>query len=678
VDSYQRNVQFLGNLGLPVEQHLLIRILSYLVILCSIGSIFLLIGLAFIRLTYPHELEWIEGAHLDQIRWILDGGGLYGEPSISFIPFAYNPIYFMISAGLMKLLGIGFLAPRLLSILATMGSIILIAIMVKTERGNLFAGIIASGIYAATFRFTGAWMDLVKTDSLFLFLILAGFILGLRNRKPINLVASGILLVLAYYTKQLALPVILVMAAFSLFSSVGKSWPQWFTVGFTGIVTFFIIETITDNWFSFYTLDNYLRHSRVLDPLIFWEPIIKKMWPTMLIGTLYPICKISSGKIAALKQNEHFWGYLGLGIGLIVASWTVFTKQWTYDNGFMPAALGLAIFAGLGIGEVTKQIQKDSNFRNSFLLKVGLLSLIVIQFAILAYNPLQQLPSQTDRVAREDFIQQIGNLPGEILVFHHGYVNFLAGKNSYIHSVTYGDIIGGAQPPKSGSDLLRLQMVEETFSHAITNQTFEWIVVGEPAEQWLPYYLDIGEEKVIFFPATGAPAQPEVILRRNPFAGGGEIPLTDTAFQSIFDEGWGGPQESGRSILGEEASIKIALDNSNSYLLQLEAYPLCKNAQNVRSIAVIWNDETLERTNFSYCETKLFSVNLHSSSILPTLNTLSLVIEYAEETSTADDREFIQESVRITSIFIKARDYVYAHKEVVASSSHFPLLSCIE
>jgi hypothetical protein len=537
-------------------------------------------------MSYPYELEWIEGANIDQIRWILEGGGLYKQPSITLIPFAYNPLYFMISAGLMKLIGIGFLAPRLISILSTIGILILIALLVTTETNSLATGIISSGIYAVTFRFTGAWMDLAKTDSLFLFLILLGFFIGIRSRKITSLILSGLLLVLAYFTKQLALPIILVMAGFSLFSSAGKTWPQWFTIGFTGIGTFLVIEATTGNWFSFYTMDNYLRHERVLDPLVFWVPIIKQMWPTMLISLPYPIFAFSCGNITALRRNDRFWGYIGLGVGLIIASWTVFTKIWTYANGFMPAAVGLAILAGLGLGEITKRNHQHSKYRKSTLLKVGALSIIVIQFAILAYNPLQQLPSKTDRMAREDFIQQISNLQGEILVLHHGYMNYLAGKNSYFHSVPYGDVVGGTHPPKSEGDLYRLQFVQNLFSNAITNQTFEWIVVGEPVERWLPHYLDIGEGKVLFSPATGAPAQPEVILRRNPIAIGGEFPITDDSYESLFGDGWSEPREGGRYLLNNQALIRIALESGSDYQMTVGVSASCMQTSPIYSFKI--------------------------------------------------------------------------------------------
>ncbi len=105
--------------------------LWYILALVAIGYMALFLVLACIRLRFPYELEWIEGAKIDQMRWILSGKPLYGPPDIHFIPFAYTPLFFYLSAGLMKWMGIGFSAPRLISILSTSGCFLLIYLIVQ-------------------------------------------------------------------------------------------------------------------------------------------------------------------------------------------------------------------------------------------------------------------------------------------------------------------------------------------------------------------------------------------------------------------------------------------------------------------------------------------------------------------------------------------------------------------
>jgi 4-amino-4-deoxy-L-arabinose transferase-like glycosyltransferase len=103
------------------------------------------------------------------------------SPNIYLIPIAKTPVFYYLSALAMKLLGVGFLAPRLVSILATIGILGLIIWLVKMESPSWVPGILAAGIYVASYRVSGAWMDLAKTDSLFLFFILAAFVIGQRT-----------------------------------------------------------------------------------------------------------------------------------------------------------------------------------------------------------------------------------------------------------------------------------------------------------------------------------------------------------------------------------------------------------------------------------------------------------------------------------------------------------------
>ena len=50
------------------------------------GYILGFLVIACVRLFFPFDLEWIEGAYVDEARWIFQGNFPYGPPSI-FISF---------------------------------------------------------------------------------------------------------------------------------------------------------------------------------------------------------------------------------------------------------------------------------------------------------------------------------------------------------------------------------------------------------------------------------------------------------------------------------------------------------------------------------------------------------------------------------------------------------------
>ena len=114
------------------------------------------------RIKYPFTLEWQEGMSLDQVRRILSGQKLYVSPSIEFAPYNYPPLYFYVSAIVSKLVGEGFFALRLVSLLSSLGYFWIIFLFVRRETGDIYSGILASGLFAATYYISGAWFDLAR------------------------------------------------------------------------------------------------------------------------------------------------------------------------------------------------------------------------------------------------------------------------------------------------------------------------------------------------------------------------------------------------------------------------------------------------------------------------------------------------------------------------------------
>ena len=74
----------------------------------NIGQTLLIVGaslyplaylvIALTRLSYPFELEWMEGGSVVHVQRILDGQALYVTPSLTFVPFIYSPFYFYVSS----------------------------------------------------------------------------------------------------------------------------------------------------------------------------------------------------------------------------------------------------------------------------------------------------------------------------------------------------------------------------------------------------------------------------------------------------------------------------------------------------------------------------------------------------------------------------------------------------
>ena len=129
-----------------------------------------------------------------------------------------------------------------------------------------------------------------------------------------------------------------------------------------------------------------------------------------------------------LELRPGDWENLAFGGMLVITSWSIFLKVWTYDNGLMMAALGMALLSGLGLAELERRSLPAPAAQTKNAGQAAALLLGIIQLAILIYNPVEQIPAQKDKVAGEAFVGRLEQLFGEVLVFNHGFYSHLAGK----------------------------------------------------------------------------------------------------------------------------------------------------------------------------------------------------------------------------------------------------------
>jgi hypothetical protein len=582
------------------------QFLWYILALISIGYIALFLALACIRLRFPYELEWIEGAKIDQMRWILAGRPLYGPPDIHFVPFAYTPLFFYLSAGLMKWMGVGFAAPRLISILSTSGGLLFIYLIVNKDDSHPILGIIAAGTYAACFALTGAWMDLAKVDSLFILLILAAFYTSRAQSGVIPAIISGALFALAYFTKQLALPVILIFAPISLAISRGKTWLVWLTAFALGTGAFLIMDYSSHGWFAFYTITALTGHTLVSGWLTFWRLLLSRMWPAPLMFLVSLIYRRGKTPPWKWKWSEYTWHCLGFSLALILTSWSIFFKIWTYNNDLMPACAGIAVLTGLVARDFYSKGRSNADFPSQTrpLFETAFISLLFIQFVCLLYNPIELIPNSKTYQKTEKFIARLGSLPGEVFSYSHGFVNYLAGKTTYLHATPLADVTIGDFPP--GSDAYQRQKeARQVFNQAFTGQLFDWVILDKFQPAWLPYYIQAGSfmrETEANYPGRDSTIIPQVLLTKNPIARGGELALDEARLNDLFVQGWSASQDGERWANGVQATLLIALERQATYELQITARPACQGGKMVvDSMQVLWNSRALGELSFRSC-----------------------------------------------------------------------------
>jgi len=462
---------------------------------------------AAIRLRYPFELEWMEGAVVDHVRWILSGKPLYGPPSFDFVPFIYPPLYFYLSAAMSKLTGVGFLPLRLVSFGASLGSLLIIHRLVARDTKSAFAGFVAAGLFAATYPLSGGWFDIARVDSLLLLLLLSVVYLVRLHPRPAPLVLGGVMTWLAFLAKQSG---VVMLAPVALGAVVNYGRRSLFLVG-SALVSFlagnWVLDRLFRGWFSYYVFD-LPRAKKVvkLQVVGFWtSELLPSLFIAMLISVLFLGYELCRGD----RARGRF--YLAALLGMVGGSWLFRSYSGVYYNALMPAHATISMVCGLGLGRVVQARRAGGRLLPLSLL---LCAACLAQLVLLVHHPLRQLPSPQDLQAGRRLIATLAAVHGEVYIPEHGYLAALAGKRTYAHGLAMRDVKRGDPGPN-------WERLNAEVQRAIEQRRFAvWVLETRAWGRFLAgRYVRTGrvfDRADVFWPVTGMRTRPESVYRAAP------------------------------------------------------------------------------------------------------------------------------------------------------------------
>lgn len=452
------------------------------------------------RLTYPFELEWIEGAMRTGTDRVVAGLPLYSGPSLDYVPLNYPPLYFWLSGLASALIGGGFTPLRLVSFTSALGLFALLALLVRRETGQVSAALFAVGVFAATFRLSGAWLDIGRADTLHLLLVVAG-IVALRFGRP-GIVRDGAVCAswaLAFLAKQSAPLLVAPLVAWITLRDPRRGIGLALGTALLAAAGILALHRASSGWSGYYLFKVAAAHRpemrlaalfpvRFLIPLL---PVLSAAVITFLVGGRRP----ASGALGACAA-------LLLGAG--GSSWALASYRGGYDNVVMPLCFTAAWLGGLAWGAW------DSGDRGSRPHRAMAVASL-LQLAVVAWNPLHQLPTSADRLAGQRFVRWIESLEAPVLIPAHPYLVGRAGGEPEAHEMAVRDVSGDApgSPGKAFWNAYRTAL-----------ETYRWPVIVLDTEDWLApaveragysrassTYLPAGA----FWTVTGARTRPEWI-----------------------------------------------------------------------------------------------------------------------------------------------------------------------
>jgi hypothetical protein len=411
----------------------------YTLLLCAALYIVVYVLVALVRIRYPFELEWLEGNIVVHVSRIFSGDKLYVSPSLDFIPYPYNPLYYFLSALVSKVVGVGLFPLRLVSFLSSLGCFYFIYLIVQRETNNSFAGILASSLFAATYKKSGTWFDIARVDSLFLlFLLLALYLIRFKSSWKSS-VLTGVVISLSILTKQTALVIIIPIMIYCVIASPRHSL---FFIGsivtLSGISILFL-SYIHGGWYIYYA---YLLPNKI--PIMkrflyqFWRhDIVLPLAIALGMSILYLFCQVSN------FTNMNCLYYLFVAVGMVGGSWLARLHWGAALNVLFPAYAIISILFGLAVHTAFEFVQVESRL-NRELGEIYIYTICMLQFASLIYNPFRVIPTPNDLQRGREVINHIARFKGEVYVPYHGYLAVLAGKKSYaqisaMHDVFWAD-----------------------------------------------------------------------------------------------------------------------------------------------------------------------------------------------------------------------------------------------
>jgi 4-amino-4-deoxy-L-arabinose transferase-like glycosyltransferase len=474
-----------------------------------VGGLLFLCAYLFVvtsRIQYPFELEKMEGGIVDHVSRILTGNKLYIVPSLEFVPYAYTPLYVYLSAWVAQFIGIGFVAPRLVSVIASLACFCIIFLIVEKETKNNFAAFASCCLFAATFRASGAWLDLARVDSLFLgFILVAIYLIRLCSSWGACTVA-GLCISLSFLTKQTALVIVLPILLFCIATTSRRG------VLLSGIVAAVIglstisLNYIHDGWYSYYVFQLQSRPPIAISRVFsFWTEDLFSVLPIAIVIALYYVLMW----FRYPSETKRLF-YCSVGIGFVGGSYLSRLSYVQYDNVLLPAYAIISIMFGLGIHQCRESMATVS-INTRAIVQLCLYVAIAIQYLALVYNPLVLIPTREDVYAGKQLIDRLRSIPGDVLVAHHGYLSTLAGKNIQAQGVAVSDVMSR----DIGHDK-KLNLINQTRT-AIREKRFAAIIVDtwwwfqDDIDKYYRLAGNVFERADVFYPVSGARTRPELI-----------------------------------------------------------------------------------------------------------------------------------------------------------------------
>lgn len=472
-----------------------------LLLLVAVAFIAAFAGTGLLRAIYPFPIDGLERGALQEVARIRQGQPVYVAPSLDYVPFIYPPLYYDLSAAVAVITRSDLLGLRLVSLLASLGSIALVALLVRGGTGSTAMGLVSGGLLAACDSFVDGALDIGRVDATAVFLVLAA-VFALRTTRLEGVtrlegtstwrsgLASGALTGLALLTKQSVVPIAVCLVALLLLTRRDQLAAFVVALGVTVGVGLLVIAP-TWPWTAYYLWQLPRQHEVTADLATrFWADLAPHLALPAAIGPFYFVARLLAG-----DRWRSLFFYAAIVGGMFATAWITRSTYGGARNVELPAYAAVAILFGLGLHEALRQIGAASP--RARVARAYLLAVAIGAFGVVVYNPRLWVPYRSDRWAAERLSATLALMPRPIFAgSYQGFVSLddasgvVAPDLAAVNELLGEQVRPGTPEGEQWASALVQALIERRLTYVIIDPDNQ--AVGVPILAAAYGYVDVG------------------------------------------------------------------------------------------------------------------------------------------------------------------------------------------
>jgi hypothetical protein len=365
------------------------------------------------------------------------GQQIYVTPTAQFVPFLYTPLYYYVSAALAHFFGTNYFTLRLVSTLATLGCFAMIYRFVMAEVNDRLAALAAVGCFAACYPAVLQFFSTARVDMLFLFFVVC----ALYATRRMNPIIAALLWVCAFQTKQGVLP-IAVLAMCHDWQRPRRTWAALATFALGLMASIAWLTHASGGWYRYYVFGmaggfGFNRH-------IGFRYLTVDLLGVYGIALLVIFAALLLAPIDWRSRGAQFCVFSS--VGMIGFTGYLRAHRGAGANSLLPAFLWISILFGFALAELFKVFAGYTAQPRRVAMTL-LLAASCVQLAVHVYSPFELAPRARQAAWRQAFVDQIRQIPGDVLVFAHPETAALAGKPWHAQLDAAGSVIEASDRP---------------------------------------------------------------------------------------------------------------------------------------------------------------------------------------------------------------------------------------